>query len=161
MDRGFVGRDISGHPCGRPAEGFWQGHPAGKPGDPFLHEVHRVQKIITALTHTDRRCRRLIGLSCCPNSCGKKLVAILWITTASELERCTINTAISIDIPRNLIIQLDMIAKETENTRTFIIQKVLESYVEDYSDLQIALDRLHDEGDEIISAQEMKASLGL
>ncbi len=71
------------------------------------------------------------------------------------------STAISVRIPKELANQLDSIAKETERPRSFIIQKALESYIEDFADLQIALDRLHDKGDEIISSNEMRRSLGL
>ena len=71
------------------------------------------------------------------------------------------STAISVRIPKDLANQLDNIAKETERPRSFIIQKALESYIEDFADLQIALDRLHDKGDEIISSNEMRKSLGL
>jgi RHH-type rel operon transcriptional repressor/antitoxin RelB len=71
------------------------------------------------------------------------------------------STAISVRIPKELADQLDSIAKETERSRAYIIQKALESYIEDFADLQIALDRLHDKGDEIISSNEMRRSLGL
>ena len=57
--------------------------------------------------------------------------------------------------------QLSNVSKETERPRSFIIQKALESYIEDYADLQIALDRLHDKTDPIISSKELKKSLGL
>ena len=71
------------------------------------------------------------------------------------------STAISVRLPKNLANQLDGIAKETERPRSFIIQKALEFYIEDFADLQIALDRLHDKSDEILSAKEMRKSLGL
>ncbi len=71
------------------------------------------------------------------------------------------STAISVRIPKSLASQLDDIAKETERSRSFIIQKALESYINDFADLQIALDRLHDKGDEVVSAKEMRKSLGL
>jgi RHH-type rel operon transcriptional repressor/antitoxin RelB len=71
------------------------------------------------------------------------------------------STAISVRLPKNLATQLDSIAKENERPRSFIIQKALESYIEDFADLQIALDRLHDKGDEAVSAKEMRKSLGL
>jgi RHH-type rel operon transcriptional repressor/antitoxin RelB len=71
------------------------------------------------------------------------------------------NTAISVRLPKKLASQLDSIAKETERPRSFIIQKALESYIDDFADLQIALDRLHDTGDEIMSAKDMRTSLGL
>ena len=71
------------------------------------------------------------------------------------------STAISVRLPKYLADQLDGIAKETERPRSFIIQKALESYIEDFADLQIALDRLHDKSDAIISGKELKESLGL
>lgn len=71
------------------------------------------------------------------------------------------NTAISVRIPKDLADQLDSIAKETERSRSYIIQKAVESYIEDYADLQVALDRLHDKTDAVISGKELRKSLGL
>jgi RHH-type rel operon transcriptional repressor/antitoxin RelB len=70
-------------------------------------------------------------------------------------------TAISVRLPKGLADQLDSIARETERPRSFIIQKALESYIQDFADLQIALDRLHDKTDPIISGKELRKSLGL
>lgn len=71
------------------------------------------------------------------------------------------STAISVRLPKHLAEQLDGIAKETERPRSFIIQKALESYIEDFADLQIALDRLHDKSDAVISGRELRKSLGI
>jgi RHH-type rel operon transcriptional repressor/antitoxin RelB len=71
------------------------------------------------------------------------------------------NTAISVRLPKQLADRLDGIARETERSRSYIIQKALESYIEDYADLQIALDRLHDRTDPVISGKELRKSLGL
>lgn len=71
------------------------------------------------------------------------------------------NTAISVRLPKELAEQLDSIAKETERPRSFIVQKAIESYIEDYADLQVALDRLHDKTDQVISGKELRKSLGL
>lgn len=71
------------------------------------------------------------------------------------------STAVSIRIPDELAKRLDHIAKETDRPRSYIVQKALESYIEDYADLQIALDRLHDKTDPILSSRELKRSLGL
>ena len=71
------------------------------------------------------------------------------------------STAISVRLPEKLVSQLDSISNETERPRSFIIQKALEFYIEDFADLQIALDRFHDKGDELVSSQEMRKSLGL
>lgn len=71
------------------------------------------------------------------------------------------STAMSVRLPKDLAEKLDSIARETERPRSFIIQKALESYFEDYADLQVALDRLHDKGDPVISGKELRKSLGL
>lgn len=71
------------------------------------------------------------------------------------------NTAISVRLPKELAEQLDNIAKETERPRSFIVQKALESYIDDYADLQVALDRLHDKTDPVVSSKELRKSLGL
>jgi RHH-type rel operon transcriptional repressor/antitoxin RelB len=71
------------------------------------------------------------------------------------------NTVISVRLPKEIANQLDNIAKETERPRSYIIQKAVEYYIEDYADLQIALDRLHDKTDPLISGKELRKSLGL
>jgi RHH-type rel operon transcriptional repressor/antitoxin RelB len=71
------------------------------------------------------------------------------------------STAISVRLPKALADHLDIITKETERSRSYIIQKALESYLEDYADLQVALDRLHDKTDLVVSARELRKSLGL
>lgn len=70
-------------------------------------------------------------------------------------------TPISIRLPTAIAEQLDHIAKETERPRSYIIQKALESYIEDYADLQVALERLHDKADPVVSGKELRKSLGL
>lgn len=71
------------------------------------------------------------------------------------------STPISFRISEDLAKRLDSIVKETERPRSYIIQKALESYLEDYADLQIALDRLHNKTDEVVSGKELRNTLGL
>lgn len=71
------------------------------------------------------------------------------------------NTAVSVRLPEDLLIELDQLAQETERPRSFIIQKALESYLEDQADLQIALDRFRDKSDKIISFNDLRHSLDL
>ena len=71
------------------------------------------------------------------------------------------STPISIRISEELAVRLDLIVKETERSRSFIIQKALESYLDDYADLQIALDRLHDKNDKKISGKDLRKTLGI
>ncbi len=52
-------------------------------------------------------------------------------------------------------------ASSLERSKTFIIRKAIESYLQEYVDYLIALDRLRDKDDEIISSDEMRERLGL
>lgn len=71
------------------------------------------------------------------------------------------STAVSVRIPDDLVQELDSVAKTTERSRSFHIQKALEIYLEEQADLQIALDRLHDTSDPIISMDEMRNQLNV
>jgi len=71
------------------------------------------------------------------------------------------STAVSIRLPDVLAKDLEHIADETERPRSFHIQKALESYIEDFADVQIALDRLRNQKDAIVSSNDMRKSLGL
>lgn len=69
-------------------------------------------------------------------------------------------TSVSLRIPEEIAAALDELAAATERSRTFIIRKALEAYLADYADYQIAIDRLRDKDDEIVSAAELKKRLG-
>ncbi len=71
------------------------------------------------------------------------------------------STAVSVRMSDELVRELDSVAKITERSRSFHIQKALEIYLEEQADLQIALDRLHDTSDPIISIDEMRDSLNV
>jgi predicted transcriptional regulator len=67
------------------------------------------------------------------------------------------SAAVSIRIPELLAKRLDRFARKTKEPQSFVIQKVLDNY----SDLQPAMDRLRDKVDAIITSDEMRKSLGL
>jgi len=69
--------------------------------------------------------------------------------------------AISIRIPDDLALKLSDIAKETERPRSFHVQKALESYLAEIADLQVALDRLHDTSDPVVTTDDMRKDLEL
>jgi RHH-type rel operon transcriptional repressor/antitoxin RelB len=71
------------------------------------------------------------------------------------------STAISMRIPDNLASKLSEIANETERPKSFHIQKALEAYLEELADLQVALDRLHDTSDPVISIADMRKEIGV
>ncbi len=66
---------------------------------------------------------------------------------------------ISIRLPNKTEKELTEISKETERTKSFHIQKAIENYIEQFADYRIALDRLNDSNDEIISAEEIRRLL--
>ena len=71
------------------------------------------------------------------------------------------STSVSLRLPDDLAKKLNDIAEETERPKSFIIQKAIESYLDDFADLQVALDRLQDKTDRVISSAEMKKALGI
>jgi len=71
------------------------------------------------------------------------------------------SVAVSIRLPEMIAKELNHIAEETERPRSFHVQKALESYIDDFADVQIALDRLRDQKDPVVSSREMRKSLGL
>lgn len=68
---------------------------------------------------------------------------------------------ISVRLPEAISDLLAEVARDTERSKSFHVQKALEAYLEDQADLQIALDRLRDSSDETISLKEMKRDLEL
>ena len=69
------------------------------------------------------------------------------------------NTSLSVRISESLAKELDEVAKSTERSRSFHIQQALKSYLKEQADLQIALDRLQDSTDPVVSMEDMKKSL--
>ena len=71
------------------------------------------------------------------------------------------STAISVRLPDRLAKKLGRVAKETDRSRSYVVQKAVETYLDDFADLQVALDRLRDTSDPVVSKGEMRKSLGL
>jgi len=70
-------------------------------------------------------------------------------------------TSISLRLPENLAEKLEGIAKTTERSRSYLIRKAVEEYIEEFEDAQIALQRLHDDDDKVISGKELRKRLGI
>ena len=64
--------------------------------------------------------------------------------------------AVSLRLPDGTAKALDELARATERPRTYLILKALERYLAEYADYQVALDRLHDKDDPVISARELR-----
>lgn len=70
-------------------------------------------------------------------------------------------STISLRLPDHLADELEDIARETERSKSFHIQKAIELYLQERADLQIAMDRLKDPSESIINSQDMRKRFGL
>jgi RHH-type rel operon transcriptional repressor/antitoxin RelB len=70
-------------------------------------------------------------------------------------------TTVSVRLPDPLAKKLAGVAKEAERSKSFIVQKAIESYLEEYADLQIALDRLRDSAASYSAAKQLRKVLAL
>lgn len=66
------------------------------------------------------------------------------------------STAISLRLPGDLNRALGDLMKLTDRPKAFLIRKAVETYIAEYADYQIALDRLRDKDDMILSSAEFK-----
>ena len=66
------------------------------------------------------------------------------------------STPMSVRLTDPIAKELDQVAKSTERSRSYHVQKALESYLEEQADLQIALDRLRDVKDPVLSLKDRK-----
>jgi predicted DNA-binding protein len=60
----------------------------------------------------------------------------------------------------DLLAQLDDVARELHRTRAEVIRRAVEIYLAEYADHQIALDRLKDPTDPMLSTEELWRDLG-
>ena len=70
-------------------------------------------------------------------------------------------TTVSVRLPDKILNELEILTNTIDRSRTYIIRKAIETYLHEYADYQIALERLNDKDDEIISSEEMRKRLGL
>jgi len=63
--------------------------------------------------------------------------------------------AVSVRLPEDIARRLDELAKSLDRPKTYIVTKALKEYLEEYEDYLIALHRLNDKDDKIVSAKEL------
>lgn len=71
------------------------------------------------------------------------------------------SVALSIRLPEPLETAIERLAKTLDRPKTYVVRKALETYVAEYADYQVALGRLRDKDDAILSGAELKKRLGL
>ena len=70
------------------------------------------------------------------------------------------SSSLSVRLPDRTARALEKLSKMTDRPKTYFVEKALESYLAEYADYQIALDRLNDKDDPIISSADLKRRLG-
>jgi RHH-type transcriptional regulator, rel operon repressor / antitoxin RelB len=70
------------------------------------------------------------------------------------------SSSLSVRLPDRTAKALEKLSKLTDRPKTYFVEKALESYLAEYADYQIALDRLNDKDDPVISSAELKRRLG-
>lgn len=63
-------------------------------------------------------------------------------------------------LPDDVSKKLDRLAKSLDRPKTYIITKALKEYLEEYEDYLVALNRLNDKDDRIISKKALIEQLG-
>ena len=71
------------------------------------------------------------------------------------------SSSLTIRIPDDIARQLDALARSLDRPKSYIVKKAMESYLDEYSDYLIALDRLRDKDDAIISSEDLRRRLAL
>lgn len=67
--------------------------------------------------------------------------------------------SVSVRIPDETAKALDDVARATDRTKTYLVLQALETYLHEYADYQVALDRLMDKGDPVISSRDLRQRL--
>ena len=69
------------------------------------------------------------------------------------------SSAISVRLKDQTAKALAKLSKATDRPKTYFIEKALESYLAEQADYQVALDRLKDKDDPVISSTELRKRL--
>jgi RHH-type rel operon transcriptional repressor/antitoxin RelB len=70
------------------------------------------------------------------------------------------SSAVSVRLTDRTARALEKLSKMTDRPKTYFIEKALESYLAEHADYQVALDRLRDKDDPVISSAELRKRIG-
>jgi RHH-type rel operon transcriptional repressor/antitoxin RelB len=68
---------------------------------------------------------------------------------------------VTMRLPDDLSQELNELAKTLDRSKTYIMKKALEEYLEEYEDYLIAMERWNDKNDDVIDGKDLRDSLGL
>ena len=63
--------------------------------------------------------------------------------------------AVSIRLPDDIARRLDDLARSLDRPKTYIVTKALREYLEEYEDYLIAMHRLNDKNDRVVSEKDL------
>jgi RHH-type rel operon transcriptional repressor/antitoxin RelB len=62
---------------------------------------------------------------------------------------------VSVRLPEDVAKRLDRLAKSLDRPKTYIVTKALSEYLEEYEDYLVALHRLNDKNDRVVTEKEL------
>ena len=68
---------------------------------------------------------------------------------------------IGVRLDRELEKKLEKLARKTHRSKSYYVREALRLYLDEIEDYELALERLHNPRDKVISAEEMWRRLGL
>lgn len=68
---------------------------------------------------------------------------------------------LTVRLSEEVMMALDRVADEVDRPRSYLIRRAVEAYLDEYAEYQIALERLRDKDDRVISGKELRRRLGL
>ena len=62
---------------------------------------------------------------------------------------------VSVRLPEDVARRLDRLAKSLDRPKTYIVTKALSEYLEEYEDYLVAVHRLNDKNDRVVTEKEL------
>jgi len=62
---------------------------------------------------------------------------------------------VSVRLPEDVAKRLDRLAKSLDRPKTYIVTKALSEYLEEYEDYLVAVHRLNDKNDRVVTEKEL------
>ena len=69
------------------------------------------------------------------------------------------STSITVRLPDDIAEGLEALARALDRPRSYLVKKAMEVYLAEYADYLLALERLHDKDDRVISSGDLRKRL--
>ncbi len=68
---------------------------------------------------------------------------------------------LAVRLDKDIERRLEKLAKETHRPKSYYVREAVRLYLDEQEDYEIAISRLHDHSDKLISSDEMRKRLGI